>query len=193
MTTRIEITNYDGTVDQMIIDERPKQNGLHTTEILTEQVYRRIDEYNFANQRVQSVMFNKYMLTYLAIEDHGAELLRYAKTIKVIAYNNTIIHDAVVLDITREQQSDTDFSLIMVEYYDRNLSNYKYGEPPVVNFLRSDVIKQQVESLNDIGILRVSYDGTLVDYATYLDIRPTAAAPESQSFTNTQSGATITS
>jgi len=192
MITRIEITNYDGTVDRVISDERPKQTGLQTTEILTDNVYRRIDEYNYTNQRVQSVAFNKFTIMWLSTEDYGAELLRYAKHIEILAHNNTMIHDAVVLDVTREPQADTDFTLITLEYYDRNLNNYLFGEPPVINFLRSDAIKEQGSSLNTVNILRVNAPGKLWDWVTYLDIKKIANAAEAQSFTNSQSGATVT-
>ena len=192
MITRLDITNYDGTSDVMLVDERPVQAGLFTTEILTDNVYRRIDEYNYANQRVQSVMFNKYTLSFISLEDYGAELLKYARLIRLSTYNGTLIHDMIVLDIQREKQSDTDFSLITIEYYDRNLDNYKFREPPVVNFLRSDAIKEREGSLNAMNILRISYEGSIWDFVTQLDIKKIANTPEAQSFVNTQSGATVT-
>lgn len=141
--TTINITTIDGLTDQIITDQRVKQVGLHMIDLVTDDFYRRIDDYDYNQQRVQSISWDKYEIQFVSIETYGLELLRYAKKITIDSYNGTLIHDARVINIASEKVADSDFYHTTIEYYDRNLDNYKYAEPPVHNFLRSDAIAEQ--------------------------------------------------
>lgn len=187
MKTRIDIKTIDGLNDLIITDQRPKLMGVHTIELITDQFYKLITEIEYKQQKVQTIAWNKYQIQLLALEDYGAETLKFAKSILITAYE---VHQAVIIDIQREKIAGSDFSNITIEYYDTRLQNYKYQLPPVYNFLRSDALSEQY-SFSELNVLRVVHSGIVYDFSTLLDLVPTAKQPENATFTNTQSGATI--
>lgn len=191
--TRIDITTLDGLTDTILTDQRPKQKGVNTVDLITDGYYRRIDISEYKQQYVQSITWDSYEINVIALEDYGLELLKYAKNVTINSSNDTVIHDAVVTNVSREQASDSDFTNVTIEYYDTRLSNYKYGEPPVHEFLKSDAIALQYP-IDQRVFMRIinSRDGSLYDFNTMLLFETTAKQPEYSNFNNTQSGATIT-
>ncbi len=186
--TRIDIIYRDGLTDTMLVDARPKQTGIHTIELLTDEFYKRIDEIEHKQQPVQRLDWDKYQLQLIGIEDYSVDLLRTAKSITITDTDN---HTAKILDVQRELAGDTDFNKITLEYYDINLNNYKYGGQPVTNYLRSDALAEQY-TFSQLTVLRLVQGGATYDFNTMLDFIPMAAQPEASTFVNTQSGATVT-
>jgi len=189
MKTRIEITYIDSTTDLILTDDRAKRIGVHSVEIMTENVYKLITEADYKQQRVQSTIYNKYQVSFVATEDYNVELLKIAQQITIKSMVN--IHDAVLLDLTTEIQADTDFLVVRFEYYDRNQNNYIYALPPVTDFLRSDALMDRYE-LTALNYITLFDDAHIATFATLIDFKQMAEQPEEQSFTNTQAGSKVT-
>lgn len=187
----LNIVNHDGTIDTLIADSRPKQIGVHSIKILTDGVYRLISDSVYKQQKVQSIMYDKYQLSFIATESYGVELLDNAKSITLSAHNGTVIHDCDILDIQTELQSNTDFLLVRIEYFDKNLNNYRFAEPPVTNFLRSDALRER-NPITDLNYIAVHYKLREATFATLIDFAQTAAQPEESTFVQTQTGAKVT-
>ena len=189
--TRIEITNLDSSEDLIMSDNRPKANGQQTIDLVTDDFYKRSDEFEYKQQRVQTISWDKYKIELLNTEDYSIEVLNNAKFVKV--FNANVIHNAKITSITRSVVSDTDFSNFTVEYYDVNLLNYKFSLPPVYEYLKSDALIEQFEA-DELTKLTVSNTttGESNSYYTILEINQTTQAPQNAQFDNTQSGAKIT-
>jgi len=186
--TRIEITYIDGLTDLILTKERVKQIGTHNIELLTDEFYDRINEPEYKQQLVQRITWDKYQLQFIGLEDYQLEMLLLAKTIRVIEHE---IYEAKTLDVSRELAGGSDFVHTTYEFYDVNLDNYKYGLPPVTEYLKSDALAERF-SFAEMNILRiVEKDGTSYDFNTMLSIKRTVAQAENASFVNTQSGGNI--
>ncbi len=189
--TRIEITNLDKSDDLIMSENRPKAIGQQTIDLVTDDFYKRSDEFEYKQQRVQTISWNKYKIELLNTEDYSIEVLNNAKSVKV--FNANVIHHAQITSVTRAIVSDTDFSNFTVEYYDVNLLNYKFSLPPVYEYLKSDAL---IEEFDSDELTRLSVSNTTTgesnDYYTVLEINPTTQAPINAQFDNTQSGAKIT-
>lgn len=194
MSTRIDITTLDGLKDLLIVNERPKLNGLHMVDLITDQVYKRLDGTDYIQQPVQSVSWNKYELRLIGLEDYTVELLKYAKKVRITHLSS--VYDCVILSIARERVGGSDFLEFVVEFYDVNLDNYLYALPPVHNYLRSDALAEQF-SFSQMVVLRVIFkqirpgEENIFDFNSMLVPDDTTKAPELKSFENTTNGATV--
>ena len=184
--TRIEITYLDGLRDVIITDSRSKRIGVHLIEVVTDNFFKRLDDVEYKQQRVQMTSWDKYKIEIISMEDYSVELLRNAKLITIGT------HTAKIIDVAREK-TESDLWHISIEYYDVNLNNYKYNLPPVDDYLRSDALSEQF-TFNEMNVLRVAdyRTGALYDYNTMLEINQTAEQPERSQFINTQTGQQIT-
>ena len=135
---------------------------------------------------MQRIDWDKYEIHVVVNENYAIDLLRTAKHITIGR------HKCKIIDISRENANDSDFIHYTIEYYDVNVDNYKYGEPPVVNYLRSDFVKDNY--LPDLrGILQISGAGIVTtEFSTLLDIKQVPQDAVKNSFVNTQTGINIT-
>lgn len=187
--THIEITYLDGLTDLLLTDNRPKRTGSNDIELLTDNFYSRLDSFEKQQQKVQTISWDKYELNIVGAENYDIGLLKHAKS--VLVYDEEIKHTANVMTAENERVGGSDFTHFTLEYYDTNLSNYKYELPPVYEWLKSDALAERL-TLSELNVLRIiDSSGEATDFNTTLIFDQLTKAPSANGFENTQTGQTI--
>jgi len=153
-------------VDKIYVMNRVIRLGFHSEIFITADIWKTIQDPNFMDRPVQTVLYDKYKLRIMANEYLNIPLIEYAKRITILDQDG-VNHIARVLNVDYEKQEETELGTYEIEYYDINTDNYKDLKFPVNDFLESDFLLTEYESAQMVE-LQMTDTGT-TPFTTTMD------------------------
>lgn len=181
---KIEISDIrgyypDGYTEQKYIDasiNRIKGDGQDIVTYNTPEKYQAKNDTQYKNRKIQTVFFNKYLLSFFITESVNINLLSIAKTV-LITLDNGDIHKAELIDVPIfENVQNTDFKEVTISYRDLKskttvnhlesynltdgISRFKSGLTNTYSplYCKFDVTDYERDENSDNGIIQVSRD-----------------------------------
>lgn len=102
---------------------RVRRVGIYEEKFMTEQKHELTTESVSRQQLIRSVAYDKWQVQFPVNEFQNVELLGIARNVTITLDDGTI-HNAVILEMAKENTSGTDYSIVTITYFDRNTDNY---------------------------------------------------------------------
>jgi hypothetical protein len=173
------ITTYQ---DKTYVDSRIIKNGVLSQVFATEEKYQTVNDTWERERNIQTIIYDRYMLSFFVKENNSINLLQYADFVTIEDLDTGIIHHARILDISENKVSETHITRFVLTYYDVNPINYKQFLQPKNSFLERENLLNQydVSQLVKLNIKTVvpanvmTSDGLIStnDYTFYTSLLP---------------------
>jgi hypothetical protein len=162
-----------GFVDYRYTTNRIVKQGYHVERNVTTEKLKLVNQLFEEEQKVQSLIYNKYKLSIPMKENDGIELVQDAQYVN-ITHPSGVIHSAKFISVTATEQEGSFDRMLELIYYDINPVNYKDYKQPVVNYLRSDAILAQDYTASQVYHLDffTNFAGSAFLYKLYTLIIP---------------------
>jgi len=102
---------------------RVRRIGIYEEKFITEQKHKLTIDSVARQQLIRSVAYDKWRVEFPVNEFQNVELLGIARNVTITLEDGTI-HNAVILEMAKENVSGSDYSIVTMTYFDRNTENY---------------------------------------------------------------------
>lgn len=139
--------------EKVYIKGRPVREGLFKESFVTTEKHNLVYDDNYRQRLIQGIYYDKWRIQFIKTESNAMELLEFAETIILYSYGSAMQLSPVILDLTTEKVTGSDFDMVTIEFYDKRRENYSFRYP-VNNVLRSDALLDRltVDKLNRLQI-----------------------------------------